>query len=157
MLKKAELCSCEQIEVSKHGLVNDEETVARVILSPTHINKKTGEIKPSAFPLSHIASKGLSLIRSDRITEDDLYGHACTIAAGIAGNVPCGVMHSKAGSLRSIKDSNKKRALCVFDDPVETNDAHATSIRSDGQDDPEVRGIRGQLLECFGQLLPFDR
>ncbi|MEQ9226826.1 MAG: hypothetical protein RLO15_10785 [Parvibaculum sp.] len=162
------LCSCEHISRSEFGLIDANERIVRVILSPIHINKRTGEVKPSAFPVSHLMEKGFSLMRLEKMDSPELQRQAeairdaATRGTGLLQEVK-GVVVSTASELREIYDEEDRQAFCLFDEPVEAgedileNKAHSVAIRSLDQDSTEVQGLRDRLIDIFGKLLALDK
>lgn len=138
------------------GPVDDDEDIARVVLSPAHIRKSDGKIKPGVFPPSHIKERGLSLLRITRMADAEVERQANAIAGNLPGNQPVGLLVCVASRVRALNDDDDRRALCLFDDPVKDdpdlpdNPAHACAVRSADQNELAVRKMRGQLLEIFG-------
>lgn len=152
------LCSCECVSHGELGPVTDQEHLARVVVHPTHF-RKDGSIKPGLFPLKHIRESGLSLMRADKMDEAESTKQAMAVCS--EGKKVSGVRLCRTGDLRAIVGQGG-RSLCVKDDPVKNheglpdNPAHAVSIRSQNQDDPEVLRIQGELTDLFGELVPIE-
>jgi|JI10StandDraft_1071094.scaffolds.fasta_scaffold1347569_1 hypothetical protein len=151
-------CSCEDCSTSEHGVVAHAERLARVVISPNHINAK-GEVKPGVLPLSHIVGQGLSLIRRDKIDQAEMTKQAEAIAATQDGGEVKGLMITRAEAARQILDaSGKERGLCVVDDPVRDdkalpdNPAHAVIIGKGTEPEQEKMRLREALLKGFGPL-----
>ncbi|QCL96067.1 hypothetical protein [Agrobacterium tumefaciens] len=152
----AKLCTCEEVAHGALGKVANDEKLARVIMSPTHF-KKNGELKPGAFPLSHIRQSGLSLFRTDRMTKEDIVRIAGAIAP--PNQTPHSLAIAVAADIRSIELVEGEQALCVLDDPVlnsppfPDNPAHAIAISSTDRTsedcDPEVLELQEALLTKF--------
>ena len=95
-------------------------------------------------------------MRVDKMNKEELYRQACHIAAALPGEEPAGVLLCMAEALRDIVDDRGQRAICLFDDPTETNVAHATSLRSDDQDELAIKELRGKLLDYFSGIIRID-
>lgn len=152
------ICTCEDIAQSKFGVVNDNERLARVVVSPRHF-KKDGSVDPGVIPISHIEKLGLSLMRLDHMDEAELTKQAEVVAGAVGnGNIVNGVLIANALTVRN--SNNGEREFCVFDDPVRAtdkqpeNEAHAASLLARPHDDSEIRRLRGLLFGRFGSVVP---
>ena len=149
------LCSCEMVGHGKLGTVLDSEQLARVITSPNHV-RKDGSLKPGAFPPTHIKRSGVSVVRTAHVTVKQMVVIADAIAGNKAGEKLSGIAVCKASAIRSIRNDNEERSLCLFDDPVEgketlpDNPAHAIIIGSNDFDHAEILRLQGELLKLFG-------
>lgn len=160
MAEDEELCSCEYASLGDLGSVSDEEYVARVVLHPVHILKKDGTVKPGVFPPKHIRESGLSLMRTDKMDEDELTKQAEAVLAGSQkGKHVQGVLLCQVSRLRTIYTEGR-RSICVTDDPVKDhkvlpdNPAHAVSIQSHILDESEIERIRSELMDIFDGPTP---
>lgn len=156
----AQYCACEAESHGDLGPVEDPERLARVVTSPNHF-RKDGGLKPGAFPLSHIKTSGLSLMRVDRMVETVITEISHTIAAQKEGESPKGLLIRTASELRALKDDVDDRLLCVVDDPVlnsppyPDNPAHAIAVSAKERSHEEILEIQLALLELFeGTMLP---
>lgn len=152
------ICTCEEIAQSKFGVVNDNERLARVVVSPRHF-KKNGSVDPGVIPISHIEKIGLSLMRLDHMDEAELTKQAEVVAGAIGnGNTVNGVLIASALSVRNSNDG--VREFCVFDDPVgatdkqPANEAHAAALLARFHDEVEIRRLRGLLFDRFSPVVP---
>lgn len=146
-MSNGKYCTCEEVARSKYGPVVDQERLARVGVNPRHF-RKNGDLKPGIFPPSHLETKGLSVTRVDVIDVDELRKQA-EAQLREEGETVKGVVLLLTAALRQECDQDGSRCLCVFDDPVDGNEAHACILRSANQDETEIRRIRGKLLELF--------
>lgn len=134
----------------------DCERIARVVTHPNHIRKSDGAIKPGVLPITHF-STGLSLLRVDHLLRQPMLKIAEAIAGKKEGERLHGFLVGEAKLLRSITDDDgeKRRSLCVLDDPVlgdqdmPDNPAHALAYRSADQDPGEIERIRAELLDLL--------
>jgi len=151
-------CSCEGVAHGELGAVLDDERVVRIVTSPRHV--KNGRLKPGAFPLSHIEKSGLSVVRREHLTDDQLKVLAAEIAGRSDAEVPYGTLIGSAAQIRSVINTEGERSLCLFDDPVvndgtlSDNPAHALVIKSGCSDD--TLRLQGQLLEIFDTVQRFE-
>jgi len=151
------VCPCEQHAHGELGTVQDGEELARLVVSPAHF-RKDGTLKPGMFPVSHLSS-GLSLLRIDHLAPNELLAQAKAIVASNEENAPAGIRMVSAAALRAELSQDGLRCLCVIDDPVigdeklPDNPAHAITVKSSAQDEPEILRIRQRLMEIFGPLI----
>ena len=142
---------------SKFGEIG-AETLDRIVRSPEHFIKGTTRLKPSIFPPSHISHKGLSLNRVDKLPVEDFCAFCDAVAKMKPDQEWKGGFQFAAEIIRSFKDADGNRTLCLFDDPVEeiktpqgvipANDGHAIVIASDNNiPEEDVKEIRAHLLE----------
>jgi len=157
-----EYCSCETVALGELGLIEPGELVARVVCDPRHISKKDGTIKPGVFPPSHIAKKGLSLMRPKHLSKDELKMHADAIASHDEKDTAVGVIECEVGDIRALVATDGTRSICLFDDPVKDdpvvpdNPAHALLIAAKEMTDEDIAEIRTRLLtELFSGLRRF--
>jgi hypothetical protein len=114
--KAAPDCSCEKYRMSifSPSVVGDEETLARFVFSPIHVDKKKGIIKPSIF--SHVYSAGCSIQRETIATSEELIDFAKNFLEPDPNRAWEGVLLATCNDVREIKAADaKSRALCVYD------------------------------------------
>lgn len=153
------LCTCELICRTALGVIENEETVGRLIFSPDHLQKKDNGVKPGAFPVSHIQSLGLSLARLDKMSATELGGFANAVATQKQGRTWVGTYNFCVSSARAIVDAQDDRLVCLFDDPtpaensVPANPAHALLVAScAGMSELDAKEVRSILVQS-GVLL----
>lgn len=150
-----ELCQCEVVSHGALGPVGDTERLARLVTSPNHFRRNGGGLKPGAFPLSHIKDSGVSLLRVDLMSEENITEISRKIAGLKEGEQPKGLLITTAKDLRGLKDEDENRLLCVIDDPVlnsppaPDNPAHAIAVSSKTRADDEILEIQAVLLRMF--------
>lgn len=156
----ASSCACEAYTVSKYSTepVRDSEVISRFVFSPIHIDKKTGDIKPSVF--SHAFTKGCSIQRETKASDDEItkfVGDFLALDKKFSWN---GVLIANCGDLRSINiDSNKERAFCVYDTAEEANPAHAEFGQSQEIAEADIVELRHDMFVAFSngkKVLPKD-
>lgn len=156
-----EYCSCEAVAHGELGVIEPNESVARVVCDPRHIMKSDGSVKPGVFPPSHIAKKGLSLMRPKHLTAGGLRMHADAIASHDPKDTAVGVIDCEANAIRSLIEADGTRSVCLFDDPViddpvlPDNPAHALLIAAKEIADEDIAEIRTRLLVAFSELRRF--
>ena len=155
-------CSCEDVALSEFGLIQPEELVVRVVCDPRHIKKSDGTIKPGVIPPSHVAKKGLSLMRLGHLSEDDLRRQADAVASHDPKDTAVGVIECEASRIRALTGKDGTRSVCLFDDPVKDdpvlpdNPAHALLIATKDMLEEDIAEIRTRLVtESFGDLRHF--
>lgn len=159
MAEGVELCSCELESHGNLGSVKDAERLVRVVFNPNHIRKKCGGLKPGVFPLSHIAKSGLSLMRLEHLTPEELAQKSKDVADSAEGQGVAGVLVGKASRIRGMVDSDARRLMCVVDDPVinhpkiPDNIAHAISVSSIERSEDDIQELRADLLDLFSGIL----
>jgi hypothetical protein len=116
-------------------------------------------LKPSVFPPTHIANKGLSLVRTQKIEDSALAEFCNALSAMQDGRQWCGGFRFSCSILREIRDEDG-RLVCAFDDPtkaengVPANDAHAIAVSHDGaMSDEDAMEVRATILENAEQIL----
>jgi hypothetical protein len=142
----------EKLSASRYspGPVGDDEDLARVVISPIHIDPESGQIT-LAF-LSDVKNKGGS---SDRLTHCSV-DEAITRSVAIQANrnatatadrqrVVQGVARFNAKRLRSISTRSGTQAFGVYDTGREDNIGHADVCQLVA-DEKEARSARWDLL-----------
>ena len=157
-----EYCACETVAHGELGLIEPHEMVARVVCEPRHVLKKDGAIKPGIFPPSHIAKGGLSLMRRNHLSDDELRTHADAIASHDKKDTAVGFIECAAEPIRSLVEVDGTRSVCLCDDPVKDhpvvpdNPAHALLMAAQPMRDEDINEIRLRLLnELFSDLQRF--
>ncbi|MFG6549431.1 hypothetical protein ACGYLV_10255 [Sulfitobacter sp. M21595] len=143
------------------GLVEPHEVVARILFNPQHI-KADGTVRSGLFSPKDIREKGVSLVRSERISPQELKAQAEAIAENYhKPRTAEGVIECKAEQIRDLVDEEGSRLFCLFDDPVvgqnglPDNPAHATAIASNVLSDADIAQIKTLLTLSFGPLRRF--
>ena len=138
-----------QISANSNGPVDDQETLGRRIFSPEHTNND-GTIKPTAFKISDIAKRGLSLTRVHQTTyKDELNRYEHMAQRCPNQRVTYLMATAKCDTLRSVKTNEGDRWLCVFDSGTSDNPAHAQATAPNHFSEPYLRGLRNQLIDAF--------
>jgi hypothetical protein len=145
-------CQCEKYRTSKYSphAVEDSEALARFIFSPMHVNKKTGELKPSVF--SHVSSNGCSIQRESIAIDDELLTFAKNFLAK-EDRAWLGVLLGKCDDVRGIHAGKEnRRAVCVYDTANSQNQAHGELCQTKYvMDDADAIELRHDLFEAFGK------
>ena len=142
-------------------MIGAEEVIARILFNPQHI-KADGTVRSGLFSPTDIREKGVSLIRPEHLSNDELKRQADAVAANYhKPRTAEGVIECKAERLRGIVDGEGARLLCLFDDPVvgsnglPNNPAHATAIAAKEVTDADIPQIKTLLTLAFGPLRRF--
>ncbi|ARU23078.1 LysR family transcriptional regulator [Ralstonia solanacearum] len=132
------------------GTVQDDEIIYRQLHLPTHIDKETGELKPTAF--DDICNKGLSSDRLGYTTKEDIiargvaraeeFNKTCTVPEKIRSLLA--VARLSAADIRSHKDGNTQ-LLGVYDTALKDNTAHCDVCLLVG-DEKSKRSARAHLF-----------
>jgi hypothetical protein len=142
----------ERLSASKHspGPVADGEELARVVISPIHIDAESGEITP-AF-LSDVKDKGGSSDRLAHCSIDDAIARSAAIQAGKNAAAPPdrqrvvqGVARFNAQRLRAMRTSSGVQPFGIYDTALENNAGHADVCQL-VEDEKEARSARWDLL-----------
>lgn len=123
-------CRCQDHSVSPHsvGRVEDDEVVARILVAPYHIDKKTG--LPRASALSGAESSGLSLFRDAHAKDDEIRA----VAVGLVENARkaqgdkagvFGVLLMRGSVIRRICREGEAPCYCLYDTGLAYNPSHA--------------------------------
>jgi hypothetical protein len=151
-------CTAERVQQSDHspGLIKDDEDLAKIIYHRDQIDFETGELKPGAFSMTDLMTRGLSLVRLRHITVEELQRRGEEFAARRDENRLQGVGVASAGQVRSLRGAEGRQALCVIDDGKPDFRAHAIAIRSADQDRPTLMKVRGVLMGLFAPVRAID-
>lgn len=142
----------ERLQASKHspGPVRDEEELARVVISPIHIDAESGHITP-AF-VSDVKNKGGSSDRLAFCREADSLSRSAEIQARKNLEAPPdrqrsiqGVTRFSAKRLRALNTKGGTQAFGVFDTGKSDNPAHADVCQLTANE-TEARSARWDLL-----------
>lgn len=126
------------------------------LLNESHF-RANRTIKPSAFPLEHISSEGLSLIRISKISWTKLQEVAENIRTLSGATRTDGSLVATVARIRETEFDDGRRMVCVIDDPVRpdgtlvANEAHALSVATRRVSQSEAQEIRDCLIEIFSE------
>lgn len=148
-------CSCDSVPQSVHGIVENDETIVRVLTSKHY---KSERVQTSAFRLQDIIENGVSLVRLGMTDVAEFTAVADDIrAAGNADDVR-GAFVQKAKAIRDLHWPDGSRKLCLFDDPVENdpgrrdNPAHCMAVSPLPLERVDAQEIRDDLMEIFREV-----
>ena len=142
----------EKLTASKHspGPVVDHEQLARIVISPIHIDAESGELKP-AF-LSDVKDKGGSSDRLAHGSVEEAIARSAAIQAGKNAAAPPerqrsiqGVARFNVDRVRSLNTSSGVQAFGIFDTGRADNGGHADVCQLVA-DEKEARSARWDLL-----------
>lgn len=146
-------CACEATGTSQFGPVLDHEFLVRIIVSPIHVNPKTGRVTPGAFPSADLMERGLSVLRASHMDEGELTKQGTALCKGKPDRSVLGYMVGATGEIRALRDNADRKAFCAVDDRLEDQEMHATVMRSADQDELEIKALRGHLMDIFATML----
>jgi hypothetical protein len=152
-------CRCEGVSVSDHspGPVEDAEVLVRILVAPQHIDKKTG--LPKSAALTTAGTIGLSVLREDRASDDEILRLATTLvqnARSKAGKPErakkigvFGVLRMACSIVRNfVWIGESKTSFCVYDTAREVWPSHADAFqRIAGAPDGVPDARRNALFE----------
>ena len=133
-------CRCEGGSISDHspGRVNDGETLVRILVAPTHFDKKTG--LPKATALSHAETIGLSVFREQHATNDEIFNTAKKLIENFKSRQTnekqlkkigvFGVIRLDCNTIRSfIRSDETEPCYCVYDTALAIAPSHADAFQ----------------------------
>lgn len=144
-------CVCEKEKMSEYspGIIATSETLARFVFSPMHVDRKTGNIKPSIF--SHVHSKGCSIQRDTVAKAEELGAFIANFLTAKDDRIWVGVLLGRCQSVRNIKTDSNRRAVCVFDTAEKSNPAHGELCQTHYVIEESDRlELRRMLFAAFG-------
>jgi hypothetical protein len=148
-------CGCEAGSVSPYspGPVSREETLARLIYSPHHIDRETGEVTEAAF--SDVKDKGLSVQREAHAEPAEIRAIgerklADDIAKGKVDRKFLGIVVAQVQALQTVTYDGGKRALCVYDSALPDQQAHADVCQT-AAPPSAMKRARKKLRDLFGR------
>lgn len=151
MCSDKDVCPAERTQQSTHspGIVEDTENLGRIIIAPEHVDTATGELKPGAFRIDDLKTRGLSLVRLEHASEQQIQDRADQLAARREESSFEGLAVGSTKQVRSFRDNEDRQFLCVIDDGEENFPAHAMARRSADQSDGALRRLRGDLIDLL--------
>lgn len=148
-MSRTGLCSCEIYPAGPLGPIAHDEVISRLVFSRQHIGSG-GRIKPSVFSLTEIRTKGVSLVRTEKVGVTFLSRFANAVASMKADRVWFGLISFPASVAREIQ-IGAARAICLWEDPtpaeglVPANEAHASLVANREIRDSDALEIRARL------------
>lgn len=148
-------CICEAESVSPYspGPVSQAETLARLIYSPHHIDRETGEVTEAAF--SDVKDKGLSVQREAHAVPAEIWAIgerklADDVAKGKVDRKFLGIVVAQVQAIRMVTYDGGARALCVYDSALPDQQAHADVCQTVAPPSAMKRA-RKKLRDLFGR------
>lgn len=148
-------CTCDQVSHSEYGVILNDESVVRVL---TDHHYKGVKIRTSAFSLSDIIERGVSLVRLDKVDVIEFQNVGEDIRLAASAGAVMGALAVRASKIRSLFWPDGTRQLCLFDDPVKDepelrdNPAHCMALSPAPIDRVQAQEIRDHLLEIFCEV-----
>jgi hypothetical protein len=142
------------------GVVQDDETIIRLVVTPMHVDKKLPKLKSSFF--DYVFSQGLSAQRLDHVANTELVNTVNSLISNRQDRAWIGYVQCQAKDIRRIKSEQESvQQFCVYDaalpppnaqssDPPEPdNPAHAEIHASRRIPEAEQIEWRAELTKIF--------
>ena len=128
----------------KPGPVKGEETLARAALHPIHFDSE-GKIDDSFITVQEL-KRGCSVLRKEICGEQGIHDHGNKLAKPPKTKY-AGYAQIKAGEVRRIADADEMCALCVLEQALPENAAHAIiQVARGDYAKSMIREIREKLM-----------
>lgn len=135
-------------------VVGDDETILYVILDPRQI--QNGALTPTAFSKDDLKKRNLSVCRADYSSADQVFRSIVAPSVKKGQNF-VGVVSAKCKDIRAMRTAQYRQQICVIDDGIPNNIAHATlgyhcaiERAKNGAPDANARiAARANLLRLF--------
>lgn len=151
MVKSCDLEKTTQNQYSP-GIVNDNETILRLIISPLHLDPETKEIKPAAFQRKELNKKGASVHRQNYSNEDSLGKLGKKLANRETSRKVAGAVVTKCLAIRKIKDDKSRQCFSLLDTACPDHKGHADIFFSINFSKPYQLKLRAKLIDVFSGL-----
>lgn len=145
-------CACEAASVSPHspGIVANDETVWRLILSPVHYDTEEGKVKEAAF--HDVANKGMSVQRMSIIGDENAIRHQGLTRAAAAAKqdrtFECAI-GANVGIIRSLCGPEGEGRFCVYDTANANDPGHADVCLTKQKSKTARAVMRRELQKAF--------
>lgn len=146
-------CECEAQSVSPFspGPVANDETVWRLILSPTHVDPATGNVKEMAF--DDASNKGLSVQRQCPCGDTDhIVERGKARAAGKPGTRFERAVGAKVDAVRALRGPDEMR-FCIYDTANDGDRGHADVCQTTGGSKVDRARLRRELQKQFSKVV----
>jgi hypothetical protein len=157
-------CRCEGTSVSNHSprMVSNTEYLLQILVTPAHIDKKTGQ--PKATALSHAETIGLSVLREGHATDDEIKSTAKILVENLKSKSDVknlskigvfGILRLNCGILRDfVSPEENSSCYCVYDTAFVEVPSHADAFQRienavDGLPDARRRALFEQVKKDF--------
>lgn len=142
-------CECEGCSLSRLGPVQSSELLIRFVLSPMHINEKSGAIK--ATSISHAQTTGLSTFRDGYVSDTELVKSAEYLVDKLRARNPkhglYGVLLFPASLPKDPRtEENGKTVYCIYDTPHLDVESHAEIFQTVNDTPNEIQELRRHWL-----------
>ena len=151
-----DICPEESVPQSDRspGVVQDEEPLARIISSRTHL--KNGSVSDDFFTVRDLLKRdGWSFVRLHYADNRQMRTFSERYTQEKPGREYVGYVQVQTAEVRKIKNDGK-RALCVIDDAQENFREHALAQKSRPYNKGDARAIRKQLKDAV-KLIPAQK
>lgn len=139
-------CVCENCVLSGFGPVDEGESLLRIVIAPTHIDKKK---RPKAAVFTHAETIGMSCFRSAHATDaeliftaNELTANSTDPKAGVFGVV----IISKTSIKAVVEPAGTGSSYCIYDTELPQKPAHADVCQRVAGAGPDIHQGRRQAL-----------
>lgn len=148
-------CACESHSLSQYspGIVQDEETIVRMVCVPMHVDKKKPKLLPNFF--SHAFSFGMSAQRLEKAGSTELAKWLNNFLANGGDRVWLGYVQAPCKKIRGVLlQDESSRSFCVYDAASDESPAHAEVCASRRLEEADRLEARAHLMKAFSEILP---
>ncbi|QUD86974.1 hypothetical protein [Phenylobacterium montanum] len=158
-------CTCERERQSEHSpsVVDSGEMLGRLIYADDQVEDATGNLKPGAFPLADVLDAkrgGWSFARLAHSTPASLLakGKEFEDKKPDGNRRFRGVGKGLTGDVRAIAECSPNRDLCLIDDGLPDDPAHAAAVLSPSapRSKSDLKAVRDKMLEIFSPVASPD-
>lgn len=149
-------CSCEEHSLSEKssGVVQNDETIVRMVCVPLHVHEKKPQLKPNFF--NHAFTKGLSSQRLERSGNSELAQWINSFLRVDTDRVWLGYVQAPCDAIRAILHSAEQvRLFCVYDSATDNNPSHVEVCASHRIiEEADRLEARAELRKAFSEVIP---
>lgn len=146
-------CGCEHHTLSQHSpcIVEDEETIIRMVCVPMHVDRKKARLLPNFF--SHTFSFGMSAQRLEKAGPAELAKWLNNFLAQSCDRVWLGYVQAPCKDIRGIRlDNENLKSFCVYDAASDESPAHVEVCASRRLKEADRIEARAHLMKVFSRI-----
>jgi hypothetical protein len=136
-----------------HGPVDSGEAVARLLHSKLDPFRRSEIFRKLSDSFSNECGKsdGMSIVRSNTLSDDDLRERSQKQAALKPQRTAEGALVAKVGALRDIEVDGRpgEQVVFIYDDPLPSEPLHAVLRGEEALDRPEQTFVRDKIRDAF--------
>ena len=144
-------CGCEQHTTSNYssGVVQNDETIVRMVCVPIHVHKKNPSLLPTFF--NHAFTKGMSAQRLGISAPEELSQWVNAFLSADEERAWLGYVQAPCEEIRAIlSDDSVSRAFCVYDAALKETPGHVEVCASSRiSADADRLEARSRLRKAF--------